>query len=247
MTRRGLLLSVVILVAGLVVIGLWRRPNPTGDKGRHYAMAAELRKGGYILYFRHAQRAKWASVLAFDMEDTALGKSTDAAVCLSPQGREEARIIGATLERARVPVGAIVSSPSCRARQTAGLAFGRIDAISRGLLHPSLTNPSNAKAFKEEWRRTLLTVPIDAGKNAVVTAHGSTMERYGDMIDQGMEHTEQPIAETGFYVLRREGQALRIVHKYPTIAELATQGIDLAVREEGSQRHQTSAGAGTGR
>src|SRR5687767_102704 len=79
-----------------------------------------LRGGGYIVYFRHAQRQKWDSVIAFDVYELATGDDSARvswrdAVCLTHQGTEEASMIGAIFRLARIPVGTVLASPSCRA------------------------------------------------------------------------------------------------------------------------------------
>jgi len=46
---------------------------------------------------------------------------------LSPQGREEAQRLGERLKRERVPIARVYTSPWCRCRDTAMLAFGKAD------------------------------------------------------------------------------------------------------------------------
>jgi hypothetical protein len=131
-----------------------------------------------------------------------------------------------------VPVGRVVSAPACRARQTAELAFGRIDSVSLGLAHTPVSNAANAAAFKKALQDTLTTVSVDPGKNAVITAHGNTLENHPDLFVEGSHlFGGQPIGETGFYVIKRESDGkLRIVQKFATVAELASNGIDLQVK-----------------
>ena len=102
--------------------------------------AEKVITGGYILHFRHAQREKWNDATAFDAyelkenimaEDSTFAKAT----CLTPQGIEEAKLIGSIFNIAGVKISEVVSSPSCRARQTAIYAFGKFDRISNSLLH----------------------------------------------------------------------------------------------------------------
>ena len=46
---------------------------------------------------------------------------------LSDQGRAEARAIGARLAREKVPIARVYTSPWCRCRETATLAFGKAE------------------------------------------------------------------------------------------------------------------------
>ena len=46
---------------------------------------------------------------------------------LSAEGRDEARSVGERIRRERVPIGRVYTSPWCRCRETARLAFGKSD------------------------------------------------------------------------------------------------------------------------
>jgi broad specificity phosphatase PhoE len=46
---------------------------------------------------------------------------------LSPEGREEARRVGERVKRERVPIARVYTSPWCRCRETARIAFGKAD------------------------------------------------------------------------------------------------------------------------
>ncbi len=48
----------------------------------------------------------------------------DKAVCLNERGKVQARAMGELLNHIKFPIGYVITSPSCRARQTAELAFG---------------------------------------------------------------------------------------------------------------------------
>ena len=102
--------------------------------------AIKLAKGSYILHIRHAQREKWIDVTAFDALELAFDikaedSSFNKAVCLTNQGDEEAKLIGEIFKLGNINISEVISSPSCRARETAMLAFGTIDRISNSLLH----------------------------------------------------------------------------------------------------------------
>ena len=195
-------------------------------------VARDLRKGGYILYFRHGNREKWDSVIAFDVYELATradaaNESYRDAVCLTPQGKEEAKMIGKILQLAKVPVKKVIASPSCRAQQTARLAFGRIDETSAGLAHTPVTNPGNERAFGQEIRRVLLAAPAGRGEVTVVAAHGNTLENHPGLFAEGAEMLQPLVHETGFYVIAREGGKLRIVQRFQNLGVFAAHAIDL--------------------
>lgn len=200
-------------------------------------VAHAVQKGGFIFYCRHANRDKWDSVIGFDVYEAATGvdssvASHSKAVCLSAQGLEEAKMMGEIFRLGQVPVGTVVASPSCRAKQTALLAFGKIDLISNGLAHTPVTNESNAAAFGQEIEHLLKTVPIIPGTNTVIAAHGNTLENNRQLFASGSDTLGKALLETGCYVIRREslpegGQALHVVQRFTDVGVLAANTVNL--------------------
>src|SRR6266436_8814966 len=82
-------------------------------------LLAELLKGGYILYFRHA-------ATDFSQNDERMKSYEDCANQrnLIDRGRAEARAVGAIREL-RIPIEPVLASPFCRTVETAQLIFGR--------------------------------------------------------------------------------------------------------------------------
>ena len=96
--------------------------------------------GNFILFFRHAHREKWIDVPSYDAEETLQNLKAETsyfnkAVCLSDRGKIQARMMGDQLKRFNLPFSKVISSPSCRARQTAMIAFGKIDEIKNVYMH----------------------------------------------------------------------------------------------------------------
>ena len=81
-----------------------------------------LRKGGYVILIRHASTEPGLGDPAgFRIGDCATQRN------LSPAGRDEARRIGERIRREGVPIRAVYTSPWCRCRETALLAFGQAE------------------------------------------------------------------------------------------------------------------------
>jgi len=198
-----------------------------------HEIAQRMKRGGLILYFRHAQRQKWDSVMAFDVFETAQGIDSSKqsyldAVCLTPQGKEEGMMIGAIMAFAKVPIGRVESSPSCRARQTAQLAFGRIDRLNIAYVHTPVTNATNAEAFGQALHEALSNIPILEGTNSVVVAHGNTLNNNPEIFRAGHELLGEPLHETGFYVIERNMiGSLSILHKFVNLGEFASNAVNL--------------------
>lgn len=197
-------------------------------------LVEQIRRGGFILYFRHAQRQKWDSVIGFDVYEIAAGVDGNSAsfknaVCLTPQGIEEAKMIGEIFRLGRIPAGHVVASPSCRARQTAMNAFGRIDAISNGLAHTPVVNARNSAAFSAELKRVLTTAPILPGTNTIIAAHNNTLDNNRDLFASGANLINTNILlESGFYVIRRDSDlSLHVLQRFNDIGKVASTFIDL--------------------
>lgn len=128
------------------------------------ALVEALRRGGYVLYLRHA-------ATDFGQNDEAM---TDYANCaqqrnLTDGGRDDARAIGVAIKRLRIPVGPILASPFCRTRESAVLVFGA----------PTVSNAvrggpgTDADGQRYAELRKLLSTQVARGSNLAIASHGN--------------------------------------------------------------------------
>ena len=125
---------------------------------------AELRKGGYVLYIRHASTD-------FGGNDANMKSYEDCASQrnLTDRGRDEARAVGAHIRRLGIPIGKVYASPFCRTVETAMLAFGKAEKTQEVRGGPVRTDdPKRYDAL-----RKLLATPPARGSNNVVSSHGN--------------------------------------------------------------------------
>jgi phosphohistidine phosphatase SixA len=175
-----------------------------------YKWANKILKGGYILYFRHADREKWdRTVTGFDAyelfnninaEDSWFARAT----CLSAQGKIEARLIGEVFKHANIKINKVASSPSCRAKQTAKLAFNRIDLIDSSILHPSAVNINEHDIMALRLKDLILNMEPKEGYNNVISGHGGTLDKYFYKIINNSDvsiRDLQTVYESGFFVI----------------------------------------------
>jgi len=126
------------------------------------------RRGGNVVFFRHAATA------SSGVDPLAAIGDCSAQRRLSARGRADARAIGRAFRDLGIPIGRVRSSPFCRALDTARLAFGRATPDRRlvGLLNAP--GAAERRALVAALRR-LLSEPVPAGDNRVLSGHDSTI------------------------------------------------------------------------
>jgi hypothetical protein len=108
-------------------------------------LAERLRRGGYVLAFRHAATGSETDS-GGDLRDCSRQRN------LSAEGRDQARGIASAFERLGIPVGAVLASPYCRTRETARLACVRPPLCSMPTIRPGGARPSaGRRAFGACW------------------------------------------------------------------------------------------------
>ena len=128
------------------------------------ALLAELRKGGYVIYFRHT-----STDFSRDDRQSKSDDDCDRQRPLTDKGRAEARDIGAAFRELKIPVEQVLASPRCRTMETAMLAFGRVEQSAEARAGPA----SPASDDRYAPLRALLTTPVKPGANVVIASHGN--------------------------------------------------------------------------
>ena len=127
-------------------------------------LAAQLRKGGYVLYIRHTSTD-------FSKDDTKSSSFEDCANQrpLTDKGRDEARAIAGHIKRLGIPIDRVYASPLCRTLETAMLAFGKAEKTTETRGGPVKSeDPKRYDALK----RLLSTQPA-SGTNNAISSHGN--------------------------------------------------------------------------
>jgi broad specificity phosphatase PhoE len=165
---RGLVAWILCLVAALAVTGA--RAQGTPDAAHALAgpaLAAALKQGGFVIYFRHADTGPAVpEPPGFDLARCETQRN------LNDDGREQAREIGAQFRRLELPVGGVLSSEFCRCWQTAELAFGRYEKTSDLTGVPRGPQWDDLRAQRSAALRRLLSSSPAAGQNSVLVSHG---------------------------------------------------------------------------
>lgn len=124
----------------------------------------ELRRGGYVIFLRHA-------ATDHSQKDTNPDNLDDCKQQrnLSEAGRNQAKIIGEAFQSLRIPVGDVYSSVFCRCLDTATIAFGKV------IKTPEISSIQDLPAAQRDIRvkalRDLLHRPAQPGTNTVIVSH----------------------------------------------------------------------------
>ena len=129
------------------------------------ALVERLRKGGFVMFFRHADTRGMPCDRSFRVGDR------DRQRNISPEGREQSERIGAALRELGIPFALPVQAgPVYRARDTAELAFGRGNVqVTDALLADDYAG-SRLNWVLEQHRR-LFSDHVPMGTNRVLVGH----------------------------------------------------------------------------
>lgn len=190
--------------------------------------ANKILKGGYILYFRHAEREKWSTVTAFDAIEiksgiNGRGESWRDGVCLTKKGVQEAKLIGLVFEEVNLKVSRVISSKSCRARETARYAFGKIDETWLSALHSTAIPDHQENLMAKDLKNRLKSLEIVPGENIFVAGHGRTLDSYQNTLFDTVEISEDDFAieELGFIVLELKNDQIFVRHAFKNFTDFA--------------------------
>ena len=122
-------------------------------------LVAALKRGGYVLYFRH-------TATDFSRDDKAMKGYADCdnQRPLSAQGRRDAVEVGRAVRTFGLPAGEAWASPYCRTMEHARLMLGQVSPR---------VEIREAQAGDYAGLKRLLAAPVPAGGNRWIVGHGN--------------------------------------------------------------------------
>jgi broad specificity phosphatase PhoE len=156
-TRRGFVLGALALA-----VASGSRAERSADDEINWA---RLRRGGLVLLMRHgATGPGLGDPEGYRLDDCATQRN------LSDEGRAQARRTGALFAREKVPIARVYTSPWCRCRETATLAFGRAEDWEP--LSSVFDFPQRESEFTERVRKRIASYGTrNPGGNVVMVTH----------------------------------------------------------------------------
>lgn len=157
-----------------------------------------MQRGGLVLVIRHA-----ATDLSKPDHDRVVLSDCRTQRNLNAQGRADARTIGRGARRLGLRIGSVLSSPFCRTKETARLAFGRF-RISGALLNTiDAEHGARWRRQIQAARRLLGTKPAP-GMLTVLVTHGSVVgDTTGLTLAEGETLVFRPLGSSRFRLLGR--------------------------------------------
>ena len=127
-------------------------PVAQWDEAARAALMSQLKDGGYVIAFRHAD------------------KDPSGEDALTSEGRDQARQIGQSFKALEIPVNRVIHSPRHRTTRTAELAFGP------GESDPDLARPGGLDRLLESLQDPARREDLLGSSNLVVVTHSDVLE-----------------------------------------------------------------------
>ena len=166
---------------------------PAGAELPPAELVKALQSGGYIVYMRHTKTNKNQEDLDHnDLSNCATQRN------LSDEGRAQARVIAEAFRELGIKVDSVFSSPYCRAKQTANIAFGDYQ-ISNDLRYLSHIPDDERPAAIERIKRMLGQAPSNGGI-VILVSHTENLKQTTGIWpkDSGVMHVFKPTPGGGY-------------------------------------------------
>ena len=126
-----------------------------------------LQTGGYIIYMRHGMTNHEQKDNTQDFNDCTQQRN------LSNSGREQLEIIAKAIRVLKIPIGDVLSSPYCRAKQTADITFGKF-TVEPKLQFSISKNQEESQRLGEQLKQMMHQASTEK-YNAVFVGHTSNL------------------------------------------------------------------------
>jgi phosphohistidine phosphatase SixA len=127
--------------------------------------------GGHVLYLRHTETDEATN-------DSDLSDMSDCSKqrVLSETGRESARKIGQAVAALKIPVGSVITSRYCRAKETAALIGFEKAAESADIDNDKGGTKEDSDNRAAALQKMLATAP-EPGKNTLIIGHAPNIRK----------------------------------------------------------------------
>lgn len=161
------------------------------------ALVSRLQEGGLVVFFRHMETDRSTE----DQHPVNL-ENCESQRVLSDFGIQQAQTIGQAFNRLAIPVEEVISSPFCRCKDTAELAFGQY-RINQGLYF-AIALSHEQRQLQTDDLRHLLSKPTAGGNRILISHTGNLREATGLWPKpEGVAFLFEPLSNNQYRVLGR--------------------------------------------
>lgn len=134
------------------------------------ALLDELRSGGFVLYMRHGMTDPGQpDQVPIDLEDCGTQRP------LTDQGRVKISLVGEAIRSAGIPYSEVLSSPLCRASESALLAFGPDFRVENQLMYTAHLTSEQKKPVVAKTRELVSNPVVEQSQNRILVAHAPNL------------------------------------------------------------------------
>ena len=145
----------------LLIIFISTNSPIKADSNQH--VINELKKGGNLIFIRHAYAPGGGDPKNFDFNDCKTQRN------LSNSGREQAKKIGSYFKENNIPIGKVYSSEWCRCKETASIAFN--DFETKSFLNSFFSSQFAKNKDPQMKKLKMFTSNWNEDKNLVFVTH----------------------------------------------------------------------------
>jgi phosphohistidine phosphatase SixA len=160
-----------------------------------------MRSGGLVIFMRHTH-TDWTQTAienprqASMISDLALISNCAAQRNLVDYGRDQARQIGQNIARLRIPIEAVIASPFCRTRETAGLMDVGPTRIDYGLFDTfAMSGDPQVDTIRAALRNHLSSPVVNGNRILVGHALNITQATGDGMPSEGEMMIYEPLGQ----------------------------------------------------
>ena len=204
-------LQSILTVITVLILCLIVRPsfaNPDTPKATVYQnthvpietiqLAESLQKGGYTIFFRH-ERTMMTGILRDRLPYNLA--TCDGQRILSPAGIASSQEVGQAFKILNIPIETVFTSPICRAKDTAQLAFKESKITNQLMVQNK--EMSRTKEDVDRDFKTLVNQPHSSNKNIVLVGHLGNVMGIKEMPSEGEAIVLKPDGKSGVTVVGR--------------------------------------------
>ena len=161
-------------------------------------LAESLKKGGYTIFFRH-ERTMMAGILRdrlpYNLENC------EGQRMLSPAGIASSQEVGQAFQILNIPIETVLTSPICRSKDTAQLAFKQFKVTNQLMVQNKVMNRTKEDVDRD--LKALVNQPHKSNQNVVLIGHLGNVMGLKELPSEGEAIVLKPDGKSGVVVVGR--------------------------------------------